>query len=178
MTTASRLRAALYVCPVLMLLAGCAFPGSRIAKVGVTCRVIDADGRPVEGANLVVALPASYGLTGSDALFGTPATYGHRTMQSEGTTGADGTFAAEFATTHTMAFFIIPPIGSLLYRQTKPVVWLRIGGVPERVVTLQADGDGGLRVTERVPGSGEPLDGATGVGISGASEESEGGVTQ
>lgn len=174
MRITSRPSARLCACAALTLLAGCAFPGSRLAKVGVTCRVVDAEGRGTAGTELAVSLPASYGLTGLDAIYGEPATYGHERQRHAGVTDSDGTFATEFQTTHTMAFFVIPPVGTLLYRQTKPLLWLRVGGSPARLYTICADGDGGLSIRERDPDDGDLLDVPSPEDVTGTSVELDG----
>jgi hypothetical protein len=96
-----------------------------------------------------LVLPRAYGLAGVDTRWGKPEDYGHHDQKATVTTDANGQFEYAFAaTTYSVTFWLIPPLGPIPRKPPEPyfylklpvqmeefwVLWMRKSGVKTRVI--------------------------------------------
>jgi hypothetical protein len=133
-------RRACGVIGLAFVVAACAAPGCALTQVGVTGRLIDADGAPVAGEQIELKLPAKHGLAGLDRVMLEPSAYGHHSMSATVVTDSDGRFSWRFPqTTYSISYFFIPPLGPLPRKPPPPTVGVRTAGMAPDWLVVRPD---------------------------------------
>lgn len=125
-----------------LLLIGCAAPGSARTRPSVRGRLVDARGQGIPNRRLDLMLPSQYGLSGLDAVWGKPEDYGHKQQVATVQTDSDGRFSHVFpATTYSITFYILPPIGAIPRQPPKPFFALRTSSIQPDSYLIGANRD-------------------------------------
>lgn len=134
---------------ILLLLScicsACAVPSSSLTSVRVTGQVLDTRGEPLSDKTLEVVLPAEYGLNEIDLEQGDPQSYGHSDQYAKVRTDSLGSFVVEFAPVeYSSAFWILPPLGTLLSEPPTPKLFLRLPETEQKYYSIFLKEDGAL----------------------------------
>lgn len=110
----------------ILLLAGCALPGSAVGNLEVHGSILNVAGEPLPGEPIEIVLPAEYGLGGLDRYFGEPGDYGNSDRRYAGTTDESGGFRWECGeVVYHASVWILPPLGLLPRRPSAPFLLIR-----------------------------------------------------
>lgn len=111
---------------LLVLLAGCAAPGSTLTRSSIRGKLLDRQGQPLSGQKVEVSLPSSYGLQGLDSAMGKPEDYGHRDETAVLRTDRNGEFHHLFQVrTRSVTYFLLPPLGPVPRQPPRPYYEIR-----------------------------------------------------
>lgn len=123
MTDRPRRQLAAFLLAVLVLLSGCAVPGSSMGIVSLSGR-IDSDRREEGPLQVRIVLPGEYGLGGPDRYFGDPEDYGHEDKVAVREVDAAGEFSVTHEVVYHMACLLLPPLGPFPRNPPPPVYLL------------------------------------------------------
>ena len=123
---------------LLLMITGCALPGSTFCDVRLEGSVRLDTGEPIANREIQVILPAEYGMGGMDLVFGEPGDYGHHDEQFSGVTDANGEFALDLGTqTYHVTFWLIPPLGFMLSNPPPPLILCRLPDFPDEYYVIE-----------------------------------------
>lgn len=110
----------------LLLLEGCAAPGSAVGKLKIQGALIDTDNRPIANKEIEFILPAAYGLGGLDLVMESPNDFGHKEQRLKVTTDENGNFETDLGKhVYHITFWLLPPLGVFPSRPPAPFVFAR-----------------------------------------------------
>lgn len=119
----------------LVVLSGCAAPGSTIGRVGLSGTLAGAE----ELISIEVTLPRTYGLGGLDLVLNRPEDFGNRdqtvTLPVKG-----GTFSYEFPpVVYHVTVWLLPPLGAFPKQPPEPVYQVSFSDAPNEVYLIGID---------------------------------------
>ena len=110
----------------LLVLNGCAAPGSAIGGLRIQGSVVSESDNPIPNKEIEFMLPAAYGLGGLDLVMNSPEDFGHKDYRLKVITDQDGNFEADLGEhVYHMTFWLLPPLGGFPKRPPAPFLFVR-----------------------------------------------------
>ena len=110
----------------LLVLNGCAAPGSAIGSLKIQGSLVSDSDNPIPNEEIEFMLPAAYGLGGLDLVMNSPEDFGHTDHRFKVTTDQDGNFEADLGErVYHMTFWLLPPLGGFPKRPPAPFLFVR-----------------------------------------------------